>query len=158
MTLKELYSGDWSFEEMIDRNFLYADKTQYIYAMLGSNQKGFFLSRPRRFGKTLLLSTLDELFSGNRELFKGLWIGESDYDFPKHPIINLSLSTDVSTPETLAFNLLAKLREIARGEGLQVPEAPLASYFGFLIKALYERYNGTKVVILIDEYDAPVTR
>jgi hypothetical protein len=157
MTIKNLPLGNQSFSKIINQNFLYADKTKYVYELVKSPMRNFSLSRPRRFGKTLLLDTIQELFSGNRELFKDLWIGGSDYDFPKHPVIWLSLSMDSDTPELLKVALMAKLRNIAYWEGLEVPEAPFAIYFGSLIQALYKDNNDTEVVILIDEYDAPVT-
>ncbi|MDR1870512.1 MAG: AAA family ATPase, partial [Deltaproteobacteria bacterium] len=90
MTLKRLPLGDRSFPQIIDENFLYADKTRYIYETLNGDSNCYFLSRPRRFGKTLLLSVFKELFSGRRERFKGLWIDQSDYDFPEVPVIHLS--------------------------------------------------------------------
>ncbi|MDR2141015.1 MAG: AAA family ATPase, partial [Deltaproteobacteria bacterium] len=83
MTLKKLPLGNQSFGRIIDRNLLYADKTRYIYNLVKSEDRNYFLSRPRRFGKTLLLSALEELFTGHRERFKGLWIDGSDYDFPR---------------------------------------------------------------------------
>ncbi|MDR1657253.1 MAG: AAA family ATPase, partial [Deltaproteobacteria bacterium] len=97
MPPKLLPLNDPTFAEIRnpDKPLLYADKTQYIYELLRSNLKNFFLSRPRRFGKSLLLSTIEELFSGQRQHFEGLWIDKSDYDFPRHPVIHLSLSMDV---------------------------------------------------------------
>jgi predicted AAA+ superfamily ATPase len=73
------------------KRFIYADKTEYICNLL-SGPKNYFLSRPRRFGKSLLLSTMDDLFQEDRELFKGLWIDSSDYDFKKHPVVHLNMN------------------------------------------------------------------
>ncbi|MDR1314967.1 MAG: AAA family ATPase, partial [Deltaproteobacteria bacterium] len=82
MEQKPLLIGDSTFKEIILGNQLYADKTKYIHDML-NRFKCCFLSRPRRFGKTLLLDTISELFQGDRELFRDLWIGaQSDYGFP----------------------------------------------------------------------------
>ncbi|MDR1576894.1 MAG: AAA family ATPase, partial [Deltaproteobacteria bacterium] len=78
MTLKKLPLGSQTFEKIRKGNLLYADKTEYIYNLINSSEVNYFLSRPRRFGKTLLLYTLKELFSGNREYFKGLFIDRSD--------------------------------------------------------------------------------
>ncbi|MDR1079643.1 MAG: AAA family ATPase, partial [Deltaproteobacteria bacterium] len=86
MEQKRLRFGDPSFREIRERNILYADKTEYIYKMINLS-KCCFLSRPRRFGKTLLLKTIEELFKGERELFKDLWIDKSDYQFGKHPVL-----------------------------------------------------------------------
>ncbi|MDR1080498.1 MAG: AAA family ATPase, partial [Deltaproteobacteria bacterium] len=88
MEQKTLSVNDRSFRNIIEGNFLYADKTEYIYRMLNIDKFNCcFLSRPRRFGKTLLLKTIEELFKGERELFKDLWIDKSDYQFGKHPVL-----------------------------------------------------------------------
>ncbi|MDR2459200.1 MAG: AAA family ATPase [Deltaproteobacteria bacterium] len=157
MTLKTLPLGDWTFSQLRKLNYLYADKTSYIYDLVQDGKKSYFLSRPRRFGKTLLLQTLKELFAGNRELFKGLWIDKSDYTFPKHPVLFLTLSTNTDTPELFEEGLLSKLSAIAKKANLEIKEKSPYLYFGSLIGALREKYN-SKVAILIDEYDAPVTR
>jgi hypothetical protein len=157
MTLKELPLGNKTFADIIDGNFLYADKTQYIYELLRSGKGDFFLSRPRRFGKTILLYTLNELFSSDRERFKGLWIDQSDYDFQKRPVLFLSLSSRSNDTEKLELNILNKLRSIAIAANLEVDGATPDMYISNLIQALY-RKNSSKVVVLIDEYDAPVTR
>ena len=90
--LKKLPIDVSSFEIMIKDNYLYIDKTQYIYNIFIEGSRFYFLSRPRRFGKSLLVSTLKELFSGNKELFKGLWIYNSNYNWNKYPVIHLDLS------------------------------------------------------------------
>ncbi|MDR0356413.1 MAG: AAA family ATPase, partial [Deltaproteobacteria bacterium] len=90
--LKELSDGIQSFRKIIKDNCLYADKTRYIYNLIRL-QKPYFLSRPRRFGKSLLLDTMKEIFLGRRELFKGLWIDSSDYDWAPHPVIHLSFGS-----------------------------------------------------------------
>jgi predicted AAA-ATPase len=81
-----------SFELLIKNNCVYVDKTEYIYLLFGTGLRYYFLSRPRRFGKTLLISTLEHLFLGNRELFKGLWIDSSDWQWKKHPIVHLDFT------------------------------------------------------------------
>jgi hypothetical protein len=158
MTVKKLPLGDHSFNDIIDKKLLYADKTRYIYDLIQSGKKDFFLSRPRRFGKSLLLSTIKELFSGRSKRFQGLWIDQSDYQFPLHPVLHLSLSMDSETPELLKENLLADLSDIAINAGLKLKNASLGVYFRRLIEALYKATDfKSKVVILIDEYDSPVT-
>ncbi|MDR2141509.1 MAG: ATP-binding protein [Deltaproteobacteria bacterium] len=160
MTLKELPGDDQSFAGIIDDNLLYADKTGYIYELLrGSKKKSYFLSRPRRFGKTLLLFTLAELFSGNRERFKGLWIDRSDYDFPRIPVLYLSLSQESESPAILKANLLGDLKRIADKANLarKVEGITPGAYFGNLVQALTEE-SKNEIAVLIDEYDAPVTR
>ncbi|MDR2141549.1 MAG: AAA family ATPase [Deltaproteobacteria bacterium] len=160
MTLKELPGEDQTFAGIIDDNLLYADKTRYIYELLrGSKKKSYFLSRPRRFGKTLLLFTLRELFSGNRERFKGLWIDRSDYDFPRVPVIFLSLSQESESPAILKANLLGDLKGIAGRANLthKVEGITPGAYFGNLIQSFSEE-SKSEIAVLIDEYDAPVTR
>ncbi|MDR1872314.1 MAG: AAA family ATPase [Deltaproteobacteria bacterium] len=156
--LKGLPLGNQTFAKIIDQNLVYADKTKLIYFLVTSTERNYFLSRPRRFGKTLLLSTLDELFNGERARFQNLWIGQSDYDFPKIPVIHLSLSMEAQSTQSFKNDLMAKLKVIADLEKLKVREASLAVYFGFLIKALSHQRDNSKVAVLIDEYDAPVTR
>ena len=89
--MKKLPVGIQNFKEIIIGDYIYIDKTQYLYNLINST-KFYFLSRPRRFGKSLLIDTIAELFNGERELFKGLWIYDSGYDFPKHPVIKLDMS------------------------------------------------------------------
>ncbi|MCL1805157.1 MAG: ATP-binding protein, partial [Clostridiales bacterium] len=116
----------------------------------------YFLSRPRRFGKSLLLDTISEVFSGDKELFKGLWIYDSDYDFPKHPVLRMDMSNIANeTPEALKFSLSDELTERAREEGLDVAGGMPSDLYKKLIIGLYKKYN-QGVVILIDEYDKPI--
>jgi len=85
---KKLPLGIQTFRDVIDEDYLYIDKTKKIYELLTGGGKYFFLARPRRFGKSLLVSTLKEIFSGNRELFEGLWIYDN-LDWRPHPVIHL---------------------------------------------------------------------
>jgi hypothetical protein len=156
MKLKKLPLGSLTFAEIIDQNFVYADKTKYIYDLINSGEKSYFLLRPRRFGKSLLLSTIDELFSGDRKRFNNLWIGSSDYDFPKLPVIHLNMAMDSDTPETLKKNMLIRLKRVAERNNLDVFGEDPDEYFIGLIQAASKAYN-SQIVILIDEYDAPVT-
>jgi hypothetical protein len=135
---------------------IYADKTKYIYELIESGNKNFFLSRPRRFGKTLLLCTIQELLTADRGLFKGLWIDQSDYAFPYHPVLYLSMQMESWTPQILSDNIVNKLRIIASNANLDVPTATPGTYFTSIIESLYQSSNA-KVVVLIDEYDVPVT-
>jgi hypothetical protein len=160
MTLKKFPLGDQGFAEIIGQKLLYADKTKYIHALIESQEKNFFLSRPRRFGKTLLLDTIMELFSGERDRFKGLWVDsspESKYAFPRHPVISLSLSLEADDPRILKEHIVSKLEIIAEEANLLVKGTSPGQYLGNLVRALKED-SKANVVILIDEYDAPVTR
>ncbi len=85
--LKPLPAGHATFRDIIKGGFLYVDKTKWIYEMVRHPKGVYFLSRPRRFGKSLMVSTLEQIFLGNRTLFEGLWIDESDYPWQKHPVI-----------------------------------------------------------------------
>ena len=90
--LKYIATDSKSFRELIEGGYLYIDKTEFLYKMLrkGSPSKYWFLSRPRRFGKRLLIDTLENIFKGNRELFKGTYIYDN-YDFEEHPVIRLNM-------------------------------------------------------------------
>lgn len=154
--LKKLPLGIQSFSKIINGNYAYADKTQYIYKLIKTG--GYiFLSRPRRFGKSLLLDTVSAAFSGDRELFRGLWIYGSDYEFKRRPVIRLDMSgvsnkTPDELEESLAINLKQKLAEAE----FDIPSYNIPSdLFITLINNLYKKFN-CAVVVLIDEYDKPI--
>jgi hypothetical protein len=160
LTPAQFALGGQPFDEIIKGNLFYNDKTKNIYDLIRSSKKNYFLSRPRRFGKSLLLSTLETLFSGQREPFKDLWIGQSDYKFPKHPVLSFSLMMRSESPEIFEYNLLSSLKKLAEEANLTINELTSDKYFESLIEALYKKGGATddsKVVILIDEYDDPVT-
>lgn len=90
---KPLPTTTASFRGIIEGNYRYIDKTKYIYDLVKNPKGAWFLSRPRRFGKSLLISTLEELFRGQRDLFHGLWIDQSDYDWTAYPVIRLDFVT-----------------------------------------------------------------
>lgn len=140
------------FPTMIEGNYIYVDKTEIIYNYLAKGKRLFFLSRPRRFGKSLLISTLHELFSGNKKLFQTTWIGSSDYKWVEHPIIKLDFSTlSFETSQEFKNDLIWNLNNIAKKYNISISEAPsLQTKFQYLIEQLSEK---NKVVILIDEYD-----
>jgi hypothetical protein len=120
------------------------------------NYSFVFISRPRRFGKSLFISTLDEFFRGNKELFKELDI----YDYPKWdslPVIRIDFSTtDNSTPGVLEDSISEKLLSIAADYGVEIDTSIKSLYLSDLVDSLYEKFN-KRVVILIDEYDKPIT-
>ncbi|MDR1039957.1 MAG: ATP-binding protein [Deltaproteobacteria bacterium] len=156
--LKKLPLTDESFREIIQGNYLYADKTKYIHTMIGK-YKCCFLSRPRRFGKTLLLKTVEELFRGNRELFKGLWIGsKSDYAFDIHPVLRFNMAyAEIYSGNDLVDRIKRELSKAAKLEGVTISAN---SFDEMLYELLYglHKMHGVGSVVLIDEYDAPVTR
>ncbi|MDR1036654.1 MAG: AAA family ATPase, partial [Deltaproteobacteria bacterium] len=157
--MKNLFNTDLPFREIIQGNFIYADKTGYIYDILNSQPTSFcFLSRPRRFGKTLLLNTLAELFQGDRELFRGLLIDKKGYKFERHPVVKFNMAySKMSSKDELISRISNSLLKMARKEGIDFIEDAYGEMLGELLEGLSIKY-GTKVVVLIDEYDAPLTR
>jgi uncharacterized protein (UPF0297 family) len=143
-----------TFSELIENDRIYIDKTAIIHKLITDNKTCFF-SRPRRFGKSLVLSTLDAIFSGKRELFEGLAISKTDYNWKKYPIISLSFGRiDHATPEELKEALLMKLHSIAR-----VYDVPIASskLMGVVLESLLQNLSKIgPVVLLVDEYDKPI--
>ena len=153
--MKKLPLGIQNFNEMITGDYVYVDKTRDIYNLI-RGAKYYFLSRPRGFGKSLLLDTIGEVFQGNRELFKGLWIDDSDYDFVKHPVIRLDMSNIPNkTPNILERSLFEELNACIQREKMNVSGTESAVLFKRLIENLRQKYN-QRVVVLIDEYDKPI--
>ncbi len=154
-SLKNLPIGIQDFREIIEGNYVYVDKTKEALELI-KNYKYIFLSRPRRFGKSLFLSTLKEIFQGNRELFKGLYIYDK-YHFPKHPVIHLSWEGDLKTLKDIKETALRILKQNKKRLGIdeEIEFEGVGNYFAFLIEMAYEKY-GKRVVILIDEYDKPI--
>ncbi|MDR1166328.1 MAG: ATP-binding protein [Deltaproteobacteria bacterium] len=144
-----------SFAGLREDNCIFADKTRLIYELV-KVKTPVFLSRPRRFGKTLLVSVLEAILKGRKDLFEGLWIYDQEYDWTPHPVINLNLAgVESDTPEGLENRLGYRVGLIARQEQIElVPGAP-ADLFLALIQELFRKY-GERVAILIDEYDAPI--
>jgi hypothetical protein len=141
--------GLQSFRKIREGGFLYIDKTELVHQLVtGGNY--YFLSRPRRFGKSLLLSTIKELFAGNKELFKGLWIHDQWNWEKKHPVIHIRLSKIDYQAEGLYNALNRELDNIALELGLALTETTLKNKFWELIKTASKE---EQVIILIDEYD-----
>ena len=155
--MKNIPLGIQSFRKIVEGDYVYVDKTQYIYDLINSVCH-YFLSRPRRFGKSLLLDTISEVFSGDKELFKGLYIYDSDHNFEMHPVIRLDMSNIANkTPEVLEKELMISLRKRAKEESIEIDtdyDTP-STIFKTLIVALHIKYN-KRVVVLIDEYDKPI--
>jgi len=155
ITVKKLPLGIQNFKKIIEGDYLYADKTRHIYNLL-NDASYFFLSRPRRFGKSLLLDTMAEMFKGEKDLFKGLWIYDSDYAFAKHPVIKLDMSNMANnTPDTLEKSLTFYLKMYYAEENFTYTESIASNAFTKLILSLHAKY-GERVVVLIDEYDKPI--
>ncbi len=150
--MKKLPIGIQSFSELREGGYLYIDKTESIYKLV-TGGKYYFLSRPRRFGKSLLVSTLEELYSGNEKLFENLWI-EDQWDWgKKHPILHIPFSSLGYKSLGLERALQEFLDEIIEERGLDVKEEALEKKMREVLESLSK--NG-KVVLLIDEYDKPI--
>ena len=105
--MKDITSSVYNFEDLIQGNFLYVDKTEYIWQLIRPAKESYFLSRPRRFGKSLTLSTLKAVFEGKKELFKGLAIYDKPYDWKKYPVIHLDFANcNIRTADELVGYLM----------------------------------------------------
>lgn len=145
--------GIQTFRKIIEQEYLYVDKTEYIHRLIVQGSV-YFLSRPRRFGKSLLISTLDEIFQGNRELFKDLWIYNSDYAWEKHPIVRIDFSKSKARNSTELINYIVyQLDKTAQLYGITLEQTQYDIKFDEMLTGLGEI---NKVVILIDEYDKPI--
>lgn len=147
--------GIQSFPEIIEGGYIYVDKTFFVAKLLKEN-KYVFLSRPRRFGKSLLLSTLHAYFDGRRDLFKGLDIDSRDMDWTPRPVLHFDLnSEDFSQEDALENRLDEILRDYEDVFGSNPANVTLSQRFRYIIKEAY-RQTGRKVAILVDEYDKPL--
>jgi len=156
--MKKLPLGRQIFEEIRREDLLYVDKTRYIYDMItGSGAKQFFLSRPRRFGKTLMCWTLDALFSGKRELFEGLAIAETDWKWESYPVIHLDLSL-VRTSDGIdgvRKSLTDQTGDVADKYGIDLcGETAPGRMLEVVIVKVSEKH-GKPAVVIVDEYDKP---
>ena len=154
-TLKRLPVGIQTYSEIVDRNCLYIDKTEYICKMMEVS-KYIFLSRPRRFGKSLLVSTLQAYFEGRKDLFKGLYIESVEKEWTEYPVLQFSMASGKHMEkEQLERYLLNILEENERRFGLSSDSKDPNVRLKKLIFNVHEK-TGKKVVVLIDEYDAPL--
>ena len=154
--LKPLPVGIQTFDKLIESGCIYVDKTAYIHKMVKLSNY-IFLSRPRRFGKSLLVSTLQSYFEGRKELFKGLAMEQLEQEWTKYPVLRFDMSTAKhSNKEELELELSSKLSayEAIYGKGF-ADEVKLNQRLQGLIERAY-RQTGKQVVVLIDEYDAPL--
>ncbi|MBP5436223.1 AAA family ATPase [bacterium] len=152
--LKRLPIGQQDFASIIEDNGVYADKTKIIYDLLQTSSF-FFLSRPRRFGKSLLISVLKYLFEGRKELFKGLWI-EDKIEWKKIPVIRIDFTAGESSRIVgLAKSIESIVDDEAKRNKVTLSKETHSGKFAELINTLYET-TGEKVVVLVDEYDKPL--
>jgi len=151
--MKYLPIGIQTFRDIIEGGFYYVDKTHFIPKL---TSKYYFLSRPRRFGKSLFLDTLKEAFSGNKELFKGLYLYDNwDWE-KKYPVIKISFGGgSVRTPKALINHMSFILKNASQDHQIELKESIPDEQFYELIKSLSEK-RGSQAVVLIDEYDKPI--
>ena len=148
--------GMQTFSEIREEDFLYVDKTEYIYRMTHTSGKYFFLNRPRRFGKSLLVSTFESYFEGKKELFKGLAIEKLEKEWTKYPVLHFSLAGGKHMEKDQLVRYLLYILKVNEEKFGIVNESPDPKVRMLnLIKTVYEQ-TGQKVVVLIDEYDAPL--
>ncbi len=155
--LQRLYPiGIQTFSKIREGNYLYVDKTGYVYRMTHSASSYMFLSRPRRFGKSLLTSTLHSYFSGRKDLFHGLAMEKLEKEWTEYPVLHFDMSTAKhADSEQLLQELNLKLYGYEQIYGRLEEEVNPNQRLMGLIKRAYEQ-TGKKVVVLIDEYDAPL--
>ena len=148
--------GQQNFKILREENAFYVDKTAFIEKMVRSKSKYYFLARPRRFGKSLFLSTLEYFFKGERYLFKGLHIDSIDYDWAEYPVLRLDLYTDKYAEQGILDgvldNLFRKWEELYEIDNIV---SSISTRFHNIIEAAHKK-TGKQVVILVDEYDKPL--
>jgi hypothetical protein len=147
--------GIQDFESLRKEGYLYIDKTAYIWKLV-SEGKPYFLSRPRRFGKSLLLSTIKAYFQGKKNLFDGLAIAGLETEWRKYPVVYLDLNPSrYDSAHSLCTFVAGRLKKIANDYGLTLKDAPIEVCFQNLIEGIRKK-TGEKAVVLIDEYDKPL--
>ena len=147
--------GIQNFESLRKDGYLYVDKTELIFRLINSGRY-YFLSRPRRFGKSLLVSTLEAYFQGKKEVFSGLAMERLEKEWKEHPVLHLDLNTQqYNTPESLTDKLNRELVEWEKLYGTEAAEVSLSMRFEGVIRRAHER-TGQRTVILVDEYDKPM--
>jgi hypothetical protein len=154
--MKKLPIGIQTFEKIRKDDFIYVDKTRLIYELTRSGTYYFF-TRPRRFGKSLLLTTLKSFFLGKKELFKDLYIFDKEKEWTFHPVIHIDYSkvNYRDTKEVFRSSMIFHLKAIAAEYQVSLEEKDIATAFNELLLKLYQKYQ-QRVVVLVDEYDKPL--
>lgn len=148
--------GQQNFSVLRERNSLYVDKTSYVEKIARSSSQYWFLARPRRFGKSLFLSTLEYFYKGERDLFKGLYIDTVDWDWQPYPVLRLDLNIEKYKEKGLLDNVLNNyFLRWEREYGVEIVADSFTVRFQNIIEKAHEK-TGHKVVILVDEYDKPL--
>lgn len=156
---REIYPiGQQDFKTLRESGALYVDKTQFIDKILESGNQYFFLARPRRFGKSLFLSTLKYFFEGERSLFKGLYIDSTNWHWDKFPVLYLDLNSgEYSRPGSLDEVIEKKLGDWETKYDVEVKSTSHTIRFQSILETIHEK-TGRQAVILVDEYDKPLVK
>jgi hypothetical protein len=151
----------YPFNKIREDNYLYVDKTSFLEKLLNHNDNLFFLQRPRRFGKSLLLSTISSIFKGDAELFEGLALNDSNYDFTEYPILNFNFSSlaweNSSILKNSLYRKICKAARIPYGFSVENDDKEPPEALIDLVTELREK-SGRETVILVDEYDGPILK
>ncbi len=154
--MKPISTSIYTFENLRKYDCVYVDKTKYLYDLIKKPNGQFFCSRPRRFGKSLTISTLEAIFSGKRELFKELYIDSTDYDWDTYPVIHIDFGrADIENMDSLKGSLFNMLERCAKRYDVSIDATYPAQMFELLIAKLHDK-TGKGVVLLIDECDKPI--
>ena len=154
--MKNIATSISDFEKLIDLNSIYVDKTDYLFDLISKAPGMFFCSRPRRFGKTLTLYTLEAIFKGKKNLFKGLKIFEKNYDWKKHPVVHLDFGIiNAIDAQSLEVQLNECVYSIANSYGIKIEYSKFCNIN--LRRLILGLGKNKDVVILVDEYDKPLT-
>ena len=154
--VKKIDTGNSSFVKLITSDNLYVDKTSYLYRLVSKSGAYYCLSRPRRFGKSLTVRTLEEIFRGNRELFRGLYIDGTDYDWKEYPVIHIDFSKcQRDNPSSISYWMNSQIMKIASSYNVRLREED--GYDINLDNLIDELAKREKVVVLVDEYDSVLT-
>lgn len=156
---KDIYPiGQQDFKNIRVNNAIYVDKTPYIEKLVMSQSRYFFLARPRRFGKSLFLSTLRYFFEGERELFKGLYIDSTDWNWEKYPVLHIDLNSgEYSDPGNLDVTIDYLLSHWEKEYNIELIPGDATTRFHNIITNAHNK-TGKQVIILVDEYDKPLIK
>ena len=157
--MKPIATDTYNFERLMTDGYTYVDKTEVLYPLINKSiGSQFFLSRPRRFGKSLLISTFKSLFQGRRDLFKGLAIDSLEYDWKTYPVLHLDMgSMQRPTVEEFEDFLCRSLDRLAVEHGVEISDSKIpADKFISLCDALAAKSPHKQFVMLVDEYDKPL--
>ncbi|MGL5894118.1 MAG: AAA family ATPase, partial [Bacteroidales bacterium] len=155
---KAIPTTNFDFKYLIQKNMCYVDKSDYLHMLVTSANNSFFISRPRRFGKSLMISSLKYIFEGRSDLFEGLKIRSTDYSWITYPVVHLNMaSVESSSLESFQKSLLRLMKRTAQELDVEVDFSnELSDIFSDILYEAAKKSDTSQVVVLIDEYDAPL--